>query len=117
MAQDKILLEKHREYETNGETKGAGIQLSESEYNGRNYLTLRTIWLTPDGQWRWSTVRPDSQGRSWSAIKLSDDEAKELYQALAKKFGKGAVDTFNRKRDEKEPAKGKAAEDDDDIPF
>lgn len=113
---DKIILEKHREYESNGENKGAGIQLSESEYNGRTYFTLRTIWLTPDGQWRWSTVKPDSQGRSWSAIKLGEDELKELYRALHKKYGKGAVENFERKRDERDAKKSKP-EDDDDIPF
>lgn len=115
---DKILARETRAYESNGKRQGSGVQLSESDYNGRTSYTLRSIWLTPDEQWRWGTCKPDRNGKTWAAIKMSDPEAFAVFLALEKVFkGRKRPDESKPHPSAPRTSEHSSPVDDDDIPF
>jgi hypothetical protein len=76
---EKILFQSMHSY---GEGKGSGLQLTLDSYQGKPQVRLRETWLTPEGQERWSVIRPDSQGRCWAALRLNPADVAGLITAL-----------------------------------
>lgn len=58
------------------------VQLEQGEYNGKPTFCLRETWCTPDGEYRWSQVRPDKNGKYWARFQLKAGELRSLGEAL-----------------------------------
>lgn len=80
------------------------IQLEQGSYNGRATYTLRQLFKTQDGNWRWARAREDKQGRYWASMSLRDKEFQELAAALLNAASGGRAD---RLRGQAERAGGK----------
>lgn len=82
--QPEVLWESDRSFADKHER----VRLERSEYQGHPTFALRILWKTPEGDWRWSTARPDAKGRCWASLNL---KAKELH-GLAAALSRAACD-------------------------
>lgn len=79
---EKILFEHMQKYTHEGVEKGDGIQLAKDTWKGRDYFTIRSLFLNQDGEPRWAQVRADRNDRYWAALKVRPEAMRELGQAL-----------------------------------
>ena len=76
--EDTVLWTAPREF---GDKKDC-VRLEQGEYKENPTFNLREMWQTPDGEYRWSQVRADKNGKYWSRFGIKAAELRGLGEAL-----------------------------------